>query len=339
MGLACSKRAYETSSSIPEAKYNFLPQIHTGALLDSWCLGEDRIITCGSDGLVVEYNASSMSARRLGRHYSSVNRIAGARSSSHAVIYSCSRDLTVAQWSLECEAQLDHPMNVFRGHELNVTAVAVSDDGETVCSGSRDCSLRMWDANTALETGLVRIPRNVVTCACWLPGTRAFAQGSEDLRLRVWDTRHLCKSAVQVFGEYTFFPLATNASNNGNLLATASKGFNNQGGEVRVWDRRRPGKQALCEMFGHQQDVTGVIFLDEQQKVVSASKDSNIKVWDLNTFKLDRNIQAADGDMYTSLSMAPAVNVNTMIAGTSFQGGLYCFDNSMGLLASVPSVS
>ena len=296
------------------------------------CLCDDRVVTCDSDGLVIMYDVANTSSRRLGKHNSTVNRVAGARSSNVGLIYSCSRDLTIAQWSLDVEAELDSPVSVFRGHELNVTAVAVSDDGRIVSSGSRDCSVRMWDATTGAERGSVRIPRNVVTCTCWLPGTPVFAQGSEDLRLRLWDTRNLRKEAVQVFGTYTFFPLATNVSGDGHLIATTSKGFNRQGCEVRVWDRRKPGA-ALCQMHGHQQDATGIIFLDEQNKVVSASKDSSIKVWDLNTFKLDRTIHVDGCGMYTSLSAVSSANVR--VAGTSFQGGIFCFDGSLEVLACV----
>lgn len=332
MGPSCSKSDTRVLrlAERPETRAA-LPPHHSSAVLGSWCLPDDKFVICGADGQVILYDVINVKVRQVGKHSASVSCVTAAQSSGgSSLVYSCSRDLTIKQWDLAGSA--NSPTCVFRGHELNVTAIAASDHGEIVCSGSRDCSVRTWDATTGSETSSVHVSRNVVTCMCWLPGTFAFAQGSEDLRLRVWDVRTMRTDAAQVFGEYTFFPLAVNVSTNGNLIATASKGFNGEGGEIRVWDRRKPGTKALGEMRGHRQDATGVVFLDHDKTLISASKDTRIKVWDLVTFDLYKEVETDSAEMYTGLS-APVAPAGIWAVGTSFQGSVLCFDANLRLIA------
>ena len=116
-------------------------------------------------------------------------------------------------------------------------AVAVAEDGQQALSGSRDCSLRHWDLATGATKGRCHLEQNVVTCLKWVPGeTSLVAQGSEDLRLRLWDVRTLSRPAAVLENEYVYFPLCCDCS--GPYVLTGSNGFNSVGCELRLWDRR-----------------------------------------------------------------------------------------------------
>ena len=96
-----------------------------------------------------------------------------------------------------------------------------------------------------------------------------------------------------------------NSSSDGRYLATGSKGFNSVGCEVKVWDLRNTA--APCaELKGHSHDVVGVKYAQggegstvggkgssssgaggtnihgtqEGLKLISASKDGSIFIWD-----------------------------------------------------------
>lgn len=97
-------------------------------------------------------------------------------------------------------------------YKLDAGPFAPQPDERTICSGSRDTSLRLWDVETGACTASVSVPRNLVTCLKYLPGPPAsssstIAQGGEDLRLRVWDAREAgLRPALTVEG-YTYFPV------------------------------------------------------------------------------------------------------------------------------------
>jgi len=221
---------------------------------------------------------------------------------------SASRDATVALWRVHggggapAEAGAlqppAFPAAVLRGHELTVSAVDVTPDGCAVASGSRDCSVRVWDAATAREAcAPAHTPQNVVTCLQWARGSgqlppQALLQGGEDLRVRLWDTRHGLLNEAGALEGFTYFPLSLDASADGWHVATSSKGFNGVGCEVRLWDLRalgggsrasgasgaRGSKALLRTYIGHSQDATAVVFLSDAG-IASGSKDGTVRVW------------------------------------------------------------
>ena len=325
MGPACSKPPGDIATAAGVAQ---LPKIHGGAVLDAWCGGDNCVVTAGADGRVVLYDVAAGTAKTLGVHAAAANGVAAARDRAGAV-YTCSRDLSVRRWPLA-----RGPTQVIEAaHELAVTAVAVADDGATVASGSRDYRVKTWDAATGENAAAVRVPRNVVTCMCWRPTTQTFAQGSEDLRLRVWDARDLRQAAAQTFAGYEFFPLAVASA--GPHLITASKGFGGEGGEVTLWDARRPGSEPLAVLRGHAQDATGVAFLRGGAGAASASKDGRVKLWDLEAGTLSRDVDVGgESPMYTSVCAAPGAATVAAVA-TTFQGDVFCFDREFRVAAAV----
>ena len=224
------------------------------------------------------------------------------------LLASASRDGTAALWRAgdRCSASCDGgddddggdsalpaaPLAVLRGHELTVSAVSIAADGRRVATGSRDCSVRVWEvAGGGAPRELcapAHVAQNVVTCLQWAAAgsggegeQHVLLQGGEDLRVRLWDARAgLLRQAGALEG-FTYFPLALDAAPNGHHVATSSKGFNGVGCEVRLWDLRRLGSGAsplLHTFTGHSQDATAVLFVS-QGRLASASKDGTVRVW------------------------------------------------------------
>ena len=188
---------------------------------------------------------------------------------------SASRDTSIRLW----RRGSPEAVQVLRGHELAVTALALNGGTGELCSGSRDSYVRLWDLGTAQSLRGRHISRNVVTCMAWIPGERQVLQGSEDLKLRLWDVRTLQPTAT--LEGNTYFPLACDCA--GPYCLTGSNGFDGDGCELRLWDRRK--LEQVTVFGGHDQAVVGVAFLHsaggEGVCAASASKDGSVRVWDL----------------------------------------------------------
>lgn len=267
-------------------------------------------------------------------HERAVNRIMVGRSAE--LIYSCSRDTTIALTSMgppsSSSPSRKKPSSVLlRGHNLNVATIAVDDAEMSLCSGGRDTQTIFWDLQTGRLKSKNTISQNVVTCSKWIPGGEPLVvQGSEDLTLKVWDERTTLRAPVQSFRGYVYFALSVDVSPDANYLLTSSKGFNGVGCEVRVWDRRT-AKQ-LHEFTGHQQDATSCCFLPSATDSnlsdngipipVTASKDGAVKVWDAATSSVLCEALEPSGGMFTSIC---AVNTSMLLAST-FSGSVHAFE-------------
>ena len=140
-------------------------------------------------------------------------------------------------------------------------------------------------------------------------------QASEDLRLRVWDTRDLSQPAGVFEGAHNNVLTCCAVSADGQLFVSCSNGFDGQGCELKVWDRRQ--SKLLFDLSGHTQSVTCCGFVPGSPSaghagssplVVSGSQDATLRSW---------SIEGAEGSQVsccrletahrlTSLAVAPA---------------------------------
>jgi WD40 repeat protein len=270
------------------------------------------------------------------------------------VLYSCARDLTIRQWRRSAAAaaaaaaaaggggaggsSTSSPCTqvIKGGHDLNITALALSGDETLLCSGSRDTAVCLWDVATGERIVRKKTSRNLVTCMAWVTGggggedASVVVQGSEDLKLRTWDMREGSISPSQTMVGYVYFPLCIDVSADGRYIATGSKGFDGVGCEVRVWDRRQG--QLLCEMQGHRQSTVGCAFLHGgHTQLASVSKDQSIRLWDVGVEGVGREVfndVGCTGGTFTCLSAAVAGTKTRLYAGSS--SGFSVYDVAAG---------
>lgn len=102
-------------------------------------------------------------------------------------IVSGSRDTTVVLWDPETYV----PLETLRGHQYQVTGVAVTPAGDVV-SSSMDKTLRAWRAGECVA--VMEGHEAAVLCLVVLPGG-ALASGSGDCTIRVW-TDYMCTHTI-----------------------------------------------------------------------------------------------------------------------------------------------
>jgi WD40 repeat protein len=321
------------------SSFTTLPSAPPGGVTSCLCAPSGALLVAHDSGHVSHYASpwSSAALQPPPRCWAAHGARAVTRLSlGGGLLASASRDGTAALWrAAEVPgaegAPPPQPLAVLRGHELTVSAVSVAADGRRVATGSRDCSVRVWDAGEGGRElcAPAHVAQNVVTCLQWaaVGGSgssssgsigsgsseqqHVLLQGGEDLRVRLWDARAgLLRQAGALEG-FTYFPLALDAAPDGHLVATASKGFNGVGCEVRLWDLRRMGSGSgsgalLRTLLGHSQDATAVLFVSGG-RVASASKDGSVRVWGVE--------EGGGGALLPLVLPVPGASITCLAAG------------------------
>ena len=75
------------------------------------------------------------------------------------------------------------------GHTDWVYSVVFSPDGNTIASGSRDSTVRLWDARTGTLIHTLTGHKSVVFSVAFSPDGNTLASGGGDDTVRLWDAR------------------------------------------------------------------------------------------------------------------------------------------------------
>lgn len=159
----------------------------------------------------------------------------------------------------------------WRGHGGPVRAVAVSQDGTHVVSGSFDTSAILWSVHRGTAEQVLRFHESAVNAVAILPDGR-IATGGEDGRIALWQAG--TPVPQQVLTGHTAPIVALAVSPDGTRLASASWDRT-----VRVWP---VGGGDVLVLEGHQQNVNGVAFSPDGATLVSVSHDPQIRIWPLS---------------------------------------------------------
>ena len=170
------------------------------------------------------------------------------------------------------------------------------------------------------------LPRNLVTCAIFLPAQEVVAHGAEDLAVRLWDARDGFFDPTVTLSDYVYFPLCIDALSNGVplLLTPGSKGFSGNGCEGKVWDLRSTDSPVAI-FKGHERDVVGCSLLTDTL-AVTASKDGSVRLWNVSSSAcvyVDRTCQR-DTSIPSSLDVVDAPDARYVVVATH-QGIFYAY--------------
>ena len=80
--------------------------------------------------------------------------------------------------------------------------------------------MKSWDTETGLRKAEFSCPRNIVTSLTIDHSAEtSLFQGSEDLCVRVWDTKNNSKQPSMLINSFVYFPLSLDLHPDGNYLA------------------------------------------------------------------------------------------------------------------------
>mmetsp|Transcript_76414 Transcript_76414/g.175056 ORF Transcript_76414/g.175056 Transcript_76414/m.175056 type:complete len:253 (+) Transcript_76414:341-1099(+) len=192
-------------------------------------------------------------------------------------LLSASADASVKLWG-----DSDSPLATLSGHEMSVNTVDWSSEASVVVSGSRDCTLRLWDAQSSREVGKAKVLRNVVTSLRVCPGRNAVVQCSEDLRIRVWSTS---SGSLREEAKISSGPnqlICCDVCPDGNYVIAGSKGFSRENCQLHLYDLRHLREVVAVPSFD--QTIEGVAWLNSTT-VLAASKDCHVRTFAVQGFQ------------------------------------------------------
>lgn len=275
---------------------------HTAPINSVAILDAGRVISASDDSTIRVWDlASSSTTQVLEGHSSSVLSVAVLGT---AKVISGSADGTLRVWDLETGETLQ----ILKGHAHLVLSVAVVDTRRAV-SASSDKTLRLWDLEVGATLHVLKGHTDWVNSVVVVDGRRVVS-ASDDGTLRLWDLDS--GTTLQIFEGHDGVVRSVEMLGNGHIVSTGIS-------TMRVWDltsgktihslshkdspnfpmvsladgrvtvtgitnrllvQNRVPKEASQVLECHADSVSSIAVLDAR-RVVSASWDGTLRIWDL----------------------------------------------------------
>lgn len=206
-------------------------------------------------------------------------------------IFSVFKDRTVWMWDIQ-KNRLTH---IMKGHTSLVYRVAVTPDAKHAVSGGIDGMLLVWNLHQGDERELhpvhIFTEHNDMVSAVEITKDGRYAvSGSLDKTIRVWDIENR-KLVRTIYTGRPVLDLAV-AHDTHRIISTSTDKA------VYVWDINQGVSwlKGICRrgmlntLKGHKGPIEALAVTPDGRKMISASKDGTLKIWDLERGKFLFNL-------------------------------------------------
>ncbi|XP_071100643.1 U3 small nucleolar RNA-associated protein 15 homolog [Haliotis cracherodii] len=185
-------------------------------------------------------------------------------------------------------------LRVFKGHDGPVNVTRFLQDRVRVMSGSNDRSVRVWDVPSEKPLMIYDEHEDYVRCGVSsMASTDIILTGSYDHTVRMFDTR-VKGSAMTVDHGYPVESLVMFP--HGSIFMSAG------GNVIKVWDALAGGR-LLATLTNHHKTVTALAFCSKYQRLLSASLDRHVKIYDVASYQVVHTLDYPGAIL--SLAVAP----------------------------------
>jgi eukaryotic-like serine/threonine-protein kinase len=169
-----------------------------------------------------------------------------------------------------------HRLKGILAHKDAVLAVAFSPDGQTLLTGSRDKTARLWDTGTGKPVGPPLMHQDWVVALAFSPDGKTVVTGSQDRTARLWETATGKQIGPPL--QHQGWVYAVSFSPDGKTVLTGTFG-----GTARLWDTAT-GK-SIGSPLQHQESAEAFAFSRDGKVVLTGSADQTARLWETGTGK------------------------------------------------------
>jgi WD40 repeat protein len=213
-------------------------------------------------------------------------------------------------WDLPGKAggQAPPPVRRLDGHTNAITHLRSTPDGRQLISASYDHTIRYWDVE-APPTGSATVPLNARTREDLVRRRASKVPAPLEAKVQV-------QPAQRTLEGHKEWVQGLVLSADGKLLVSGD-----DGGVVIVWDRaagkemRRWRVKGWVYALGLAPDNKRLVVSERVPLVFDASRHAGVKLWDLTTGQLQRDLGPAFGKEYTASTAAFAPDGRTLAVG------------------------
>jgi len=226
-----------------------------------------RAVSGSLDGTAKVWDLEAAVALRAGRrHFGEVSALALAAAGR----FVCASRTGLNMFELSTAS----PIGTWEGHGGRVRALAVTQDGQRIATGSEDHSVRIWDLDGRV---LARLSGHLdrVTAIAVSPDGRRLASGSHDGVVKVWDVAE--GQALWSRQAHLRWITALAITQTGDVISASHDR------SVRIWELET-GLERLATQ-NDKQWVTALAVTPDGRRIVSGSAAGKLSVWDLGTVK------------------------------------------------------
>ena len=270
----------------------------------------ETFVSGSADGTVKIWDSSLSHQTTLKGHSGSINAM--VLSPDGQTIISSS-DHTIKLWSFETQEL----KNVLIGHSGSVNTLATSSDGQMLVSGSKDSTIKVWSLETGeLRDTLTEHSGSVNQLAISSDGEHLVSASSDDT-FKLWDLK--TGELLDSVGDSGIISLVF-APNGKSLALGTSQGLVKVGLPYLQDQRMANGPlHYINKLENNKLSVKALALRVDRNLLISSSSDQKIRLWNLDTGKLEKRKRFPLASYGASL-LAISPDGRTLVTGN--QNGL-----------------